>query len=182
MASRLEAATKQYGVALLVSGALHDIFTDEIKMLCREIDTVTVKGSIVPVRFYTVDMDFDGMHEKKDRFQGVEIKEKKKIRDGEKKTLLQKIDSGKRSTWDLFSRDKDFKELRRHYDRHFTKKFNEGYRKYIQGDWATAEDLLSQCLKMNPKDGPTLTLKSFIEELNGTPPTTWKGFRELTEK
>jgi class 3 adenylate cyclase len=46
MASRLEAATKQYGVPLLISGALHDIFTDDIKLLCREIDTVTVKGSI----------------------------------------------------------------------------------------------------------------------------------------
>ena len=92
MASRLEAATKQYGVPILVSGALHDIFTDEIKLLCREIDTVTVKGSIVPVRFFTVDMDFEGLHEKKDRFQGVEMKAKKKIRDGEKKLLLSKID------------------------------------------------------------------------------------------
>jgi len=46
MASRLEAATKQYGVALLISGSLFDICTDDIKLLCREIDTVTVKGSI----------------------------------------------------------------------------------------------------------------------------------------
>lgn len=46
MSSRLEAATKQYGVAILVSGALHDIFTEDIKLLCREVDTVTVKGSI----------------------------------------------------------------------------------------------------------------------------------------
>jgi class 3 adenylate cyclase len=46
MAARLEAATKQYGVPLLVSGALHDCFSEDIKMLCREIDTVTVKGSI----------------------------------------------------------------------------------------------------------------------------------------
>lgn len=45
MASRLEAATKQYGVSLLVSGSLHDVFSDEIKKICREIDTVTVKGS-----------------------------------------------------------------------------------------------------------------------------------------
>lgn len=31
MASRLEAATKQYGVALLISGVLYEILTDEIK-------------------------------------------------------------------------------------------------------------------------------------------------------
>ncbi len=57
MASRLEAATKQYGVNLLLSDAMHNIFTDEIKMLCREIDCVTVKGSIVPVKLFTVDID-----------------------------------------------------------------------------------------------------------------------------
>ena len=81
MASRLEAATKQYGVPLLVSGALHDVFTEEIKMLCREIDTVTVKGSLQPVRLFTVDLDFEGLHEKRDRFQGVDLRQKKKIRD-----------------------------------------------------------------------------------------------------
>lgn len=67
MAARLEAATKQYGVCLLVSGAMHDIFSDEIKKVCREIDTVTVKGSIVPIRLFTVDIDFENLSEKQDR-------------------------------------------------------------------------------------------------------------------
>lgn len=61
MAARLEAATKQYGVPLLISGALHDCFSEDIKMLCREIDTVTVKGSIQPMRLFTVDMEFEQM-------------------------------------------------------------------------------------------------------------------------
>jgi len=81
MASRLEAATKQYGVPILVSGALYDIFTDNIKMLCREIDTVTVKGSIQPVRLFTVDVDFERLHEKKFKLEHYNIKEKRKIRD-----------------------------------------------------------------------------------------------------
>lgn len=46
MSSRLEAATKQYGVNLLISGALFDILTRDVKSLCREVDTVTVKGSV----------------------------------------------------------------------------------------------------------------------------------------
>lgn len=70
MASRLEAATKQYGVALLISGNLHDICSEEIKKVCREVDTVTVKGSLIPIRLFTVDIDFDGLAEKKDRLQG----------------------------------------------------------------------------------------------------------------
>ena len=143
MAARLEAATKQYGVALLISGALHDIFTDDIKLLCREIDTVTVKGSIQPMRLFTVDINFDNMKSKNDRFSNKTIKEKKTLRDKEKKILLTKIENGSKTTWDVYSRDKDFKELRRSYDKVFVKKFNDAYRKYIQGDWATAEDLFS---------------------------------------
>jgi len=122
------------------------------------------------------------MEPKVDRFMGLSIKDKKAQKDKEKKILLKKIEIGATTTWEIFARDKDFKELRRNYDKVLTKKFSEAYRKYISGDWATAEDLFSQCLKINPKDGPTLTLKSYIEELNGIPPNTWKGYRELTEK
>mmetsp|Transcript_16748 Transcript_16748/g.25818 ORF Transcript_16748/g.25818 Transcript_16748/m.25818 type:complete len:225 (+) Transcript_16748:1941-2615(+) len=46
MASRLEAATKQFGTEILVSGALRDILSDDFQAIMREIDTVTVKGSI----------------------------------------------------------------------------------------------------------------------------------------
>ena len=67
MASRLEAATKQYGVALLISGSLHDIFSEPIKKICREVDTALVKGSLVPMRLFTVDINFEGLAEKKDR-------------------------------------------------------------------------------------------------------------------
>ena len=143
---------------------------------------MTVKGSKQPIRLFTVDINFEGLEEKKDRLNGLALHAKKKIRDQEKKDLLGRIDKGLKSTWDLFSTDKDFKELRKTYDKYFAKKFTDAYQKYIKGDWATAEDIFSQCLRMNPKDGPTLTLKAFIEELNGTPPTNWQGFRELTEK
>ena len=45
IASRLEAATKQYGVMILVSGEHRDMMTEEMQGLLREIDRVTVKGS-----------------------------------------------------------------------------------------------------------------------------------------
>ena len=95
---------------------------------------------------------------------------------------MDKINNGKQTTYNLFSNDKDFKALRHNYDRHFSKKFQEAYKCYIKGDWATAEDLFSQCLKIKPKDCPSLTLKAYIEELNGAAPNSWQGFRELTSK
>ena len=57
MASRLEAATKQFGVQLLVSGSLYQILTPKCQSYLRHIDTVTVKGSSEPVSLYTCDVD-----------------------------------------------------------------------------------------------------------------------------
>ena len=46
MASRLEAATKQFGVLTLFSGPIVDLMTPPNKKYLRRIDRVTVKGSI----------------------------------------------------------------------------------------------------------------------------------------
>jgi len=56
MAARLEAATAQFGTLLLISGPLHDIMSNEMQACCREIDKVTVKGSIKPMRLFTIDI------------------------------------------------------------------------------------------------------------------------------
>ena len=49
MAARLEAATRQFGVKMLVSGALVKFVSPKVREVMRHIDTVTVKGSVVPV-------------------------------------------------------------------------------------------------------------------------------------
>ena len=61
MASRLEAATKQFGTEILISGALRDILSNDFQKILREIDTVTVKGSIQPVRLFIVDVCIDNL-------------------------------------------------------------------------------------------------------------------------
>jgi class 3 adenylate cyclase len=59
MASRLEAATKQFGVNLLISEDLYEVLTDGLKKFCRNIDRVTVKGSEKPLKLYTIDLAYD---------------------------------------------------------------------------------------------------------------------------
>jgi len=49
MASRLEAATKQFGVQLLISGQLFIVLTESAQQHMRQIDRVTVKGSVEPL-------------------------------------------------------------------------------------------------------------------------------------
>jgi class 3 adenylate cyclase len=58
MASRLEAATKQFGVPMLVSGQLFSIMTPQSQQYMRMIDRVTVKGSIEPLDLYTCDVEY----------------------------------------------------------------------------------------------------------------------------
>jgi class 3 adenylate cyclase len=59
MASRLEAATKQFGVDFLLSEDLYDVLTAEMKKFCRNIDRVTVKGSEKPIKLYAVDLNYE---------------------------------------------------------------------------------------------------------------------------
>lgn len=61
MAARLEAATKQFGTEILISGDLFDILSEYFQGICREIDTVTVKGSIKPIRLFTIDVCIEDM-------------------------------------------------------------------------------------------------------------------------
>lgn len=67
MASRLEAATKQFGLDLLISESLYDLLTPGLQTYCRNIDRVTVKGSKKPLRLYTIDMNYDNISSPSDK-------------------------------------------------------------------------------------------------------------------
>lgn len=58
MASRLEAATKQFGVPILISGEIVEQMTPKCRKYVRMIDRVTVKGSIEPLDLYTCDVEY----------------------------------------------------------------------------------------------------------------------------
>lgn len=61
ISARLEAATRQYGVSILISGELQEILNEPFKEITRLIDIVTVKGSAVPMKFYTVNLKLDAL-------------------------------------------------------------------------------------------------------------------------
>lgn len=57
MSMRLEGATKHFGVPLLISNALHKVFTRKTKGYCRQVDYCTMQGNEQPVKLYTIDVD-----------------------------------------------------------------------------------------------------------------------------
>jgi len=56
MASRLMAATKQYGVTILVSEHFFSMLSTRVQDLMRKVDRVTVKGSNQPIDLWTYDV------------------------------------------------------------------------------------------------------------------------------
>lgn len=56
LASRLDAATKQYGTNVLMSGDFVSLLRPGVQSLCRQVDRVTVKGSNKPMDLYTLDL------------------------------------------------------------------------------------------------------------------------------
>ena len=183
MAARLEAATKQFGTTLLISGHLRDILSDPMQAICREIDKVTVKGSIKPMRFFTIDHQVDDLEKTHDPLFTKRIPEKKSIRDKMRKDLFNRLESGTTTTWEEFSNDHEFIELRKNVDPQFELDFADAYKYYLEGDWATAGDKIAKLYEKRPYDGPTESLNKVINiRAQRKCPDDWKGFRPLTSK
>ncbi|CAD8196025.1 unnamed protein product [Paramecium octaurelia] len=193
MASRLEAATKQFGALILVSGILKQYLTEECQKQMRMIDIVTVKGSIVPLELHTIDMSIKNLQSKikglRDKFDVSQMtqKESKKFRvlnRFKREDLMKKVQNNQVSVTDLFSTDDELAAAREPYTQVFYETWKIGFDQYIKGSWGDAQQTFQKTLSMIPehKDGPSNTLLEVIHSCGGKAPKDWKGFRELTEK
>ncbi|EGR34324.1 hypothetical protein IMG5_016400 [Ichthyophthirius multifiliis] len=187
MASRLETATKQYGVPLLISSDLYDVFSDTMQILARNIDKVTVKGSTRPIGLYTIDLFCDDIQESKYPDQNM-AKYDKNIQSQLKKQdvidIMESVLSGE-SQWDAnvyFESNKDLRLSFQQRNSYFIEVFNEAFQNYIKGEWGLCQNILIKAKEINPNDGPTMTLLNFIGEYGFQAPEGWQGYRELNEK
>jgi len=175
MAARLEAATKQFGTPLLLTSDFANILTPNTKAKCRQIDKVTVKGSIQPIGLCTYDVDLT-----KFTFDPEDPLYKK-----EPKHFSE---SFKRIYDDEFEENPDITTVRG-YTQDFLDKFGKGYQHYLDGKWKEARTALEEVSKMRTdahgatiEDGPTMSLLRVMAEFDFQAPSTWRGYRELTEK
>ncbi|KDO29474.1 hypothetical protein SPRG_06013 [Saprolegnia parasitica CBS 223.65] len=162
MAARLENATGQFQVPMLISEWFMDELSPFAKTHCRKIDRVTVKGSEIPMDLWTFDIgnysiDCDPIVDP----NGVQMP-----LDYEKNDILPRLQEG--------------------IPRAFFSTFKEGMQAYLDGDWAKAHALLSTAYETY-RDGPTNVLLTILRTESADPngyacPTWWKGFRPLTEK
>jgi len=179
MASRLEAATKQYGVPLLFSGDLHQYLSLGMKACSRQVDRVTVKGSVKPIDLYTVDMDVEGILPGKDK-SDLHSRVKQNIQKNKKLRMQYLFNEG--TAVSLLETDKDLQYILRNHNPEFNENFNSGFESYLSGEWSIAKKKFARCLEMIPEDGPTKNIVSYLEEHDYISPEEWEGYRILTEK
>lgn len=181
ISARLEAATKQYGVYFLISGELFDMCSEDIQCICRLIDIVAVKGSIKPIRLYTVDVNIYRLPvdnkvknpSVKRRFE--KLQEEKDIIHAEGKrqgNLVQYV----------LEKPAFKKLLKLKRPKEFLPIFKSAIDDYIKGDWRESGRKFEKCMELDSHDGPTKTLYEYIKGENFTAPSDWEGFRSLTSK
>lgn len=156
MASRLEAATKQYGSPILMSHHFANSLSPAAHRFCRRIDRVTVKGSKDPVDVYTFDVtdipDYLGVRNKFARARA------------------------------HFDSDPNVAYLQKSIERTFFAIFERGVELYLNGNWQDSVESLEQAMALKNNDGPCQTLLRVMRAHNCTAPADWHGVRALTEK
>jgi class 3 adenylate cyclase len=183
MAARLEAATKQFGVPMLVSGSLRNLCSSDAKACLRHIDRVTVKGSKEPMDLYTVDVDIKNLIPSPPDSEQFDRKRRKVLGKIKRDKLRKQAYHGVIQVSSLISTDEDLINMRKTVSVSFITAFSKAFKLYIAGKWPESKAGLEECLRLRGEsDGPTNTLLEVIESNDGVAPSDWRGYRELTEK
>ena len=134
MASWLESNTKDYGVALLISGEFFDLLTPEIKKHCRKIDVLGTPGTPAPLRVYTPhisDKAFEFPKQEPLKQHVLKTKECYTF----KKLLKNEIAAGKYVGPSLFENDIDVRLLTCRNNLEFIEIFDKAFVAFEKGDW-----------------------------------------------
>jgi hypothetical protein len=171
-----------YGVPLLMSQAVADLCTKDLKAEFRLIDKVVIQGSREPVELHSVDLDYLALEvdsevwkqpvwNSQQRFHSRQILEQKK----------ESLWDEKLSMASIFLSSPDIQLMRRRYTVEFMQLFYMGYQNYSQGEWATAQRmLLGTNTMLGCKDGPSGALLRFMEHPHGfRAPEGWLGVHPL---
>jgi hypothetical protein len=169
ISARLEAGTRQYGVSILISGELQEILSDPMKDITRLIDIATVKGSAIPMKFYTINLKQTAVTEEQAPFIGMTAKQKKSMWSEARKELKSTLFEGITSTQDLLLDDENIQAMLREDNSNnpeFKREYSAAFDKYIAGKWEEAMLIFKKCRDLNPEDGPVRTLIHYMEQYN----------------
>jgi class 3 adenylate cyclase len=185
ISSRLEAATKHYGVPLLISHPVYNCLSNRTKAYCRQIDRVTLKGSEEPIGLYTIDIDAENVVRRPSLGSApaltlgskLGVKDMENLSPHELKNLYLQEDF-------YFNIETLVPKVKQHSlrDDNFDGAFRKAIKSYLDGKWNQAYEQLQNCLLLRPNDGPTQNILEYIKSYGKNSPPQWNGVRNLTEK
>ncbi len=182
ISARLETATRQFGLSLLISGPLYNLFSDDMKHVCRFVDCVYVKGSEQPLDLYTIDVNLNLKPQENKNIVILGNKEKRKRYADRKETFQREVEIMKSATRLIFQKSSYLELLKAGKTEEFYSIWDEGIAFYKKGDFKNAGDKFKRCLQLDKTDGPAKTLLKYFENCNFKAPNNWIGVRELTSK
>ncbi|GMH68955.1 hypothetical protein TL16_g05047 [Triparma laevis f. inornata] len=176
MSARMEAASRQFGVAILMTERFHELMSTPAQEACRRLDIVTVKGSAEPMPIYTYDT-----------FQNQTFPELMAPKGTGLSLITVLKKQAENYTVEEWNKDQDLQQLRILATADFNKKFKEGIDAYLASNWSKARMVLEECDKMmkdndHGGDGPSRTILNYMRNRAWICPPDWQGFRPLTSK
>jgi hypothetical protein len=204
MATSLEAATKHYGVTVLMSEALVRTCTPELSRNLRPVDRVRFQGAKLPTRLFTVDLDGEALapwaedvsmatrrasfssHVSPTRIGG--LCSAYTAQAGAEQHRLDETKLGKLSdayqVHEVLARDVHLQRMRAAYPIEFFQAFETGYLNYEAGEWDVASQLFQRTKDMlrcghgahSIVDGPSSVLLAYMRGFNCAAPADWPGF------
>ena len=195
LSARLEAATKQFDVPILISERFVNACGTRVANKCRQIDRVVVKGSEEPMGVFT----FDVAHDAAPAPDATEDPLFRRNGNGDQRNGFSESleTSHAAQSHSFFKYDDEFAEhpdlvaMRRGVTEEFLEKFKDAFALYERGRWAEAAEALRPAAagawrrdgKGRPvEDGPAKALLRHMEACAFQAPADWRGFRALTEK
>jgi len=195
IASRLDAATMEYGVQILLSEPLVRSCTQAFARNFRPVDNVKLQGSTTAIRLFAVDLVSDMLpvesqsQSQQRHVAGLHRYEERLRREKIKTGLLQRS----YEVAAVFQSDRHVQRMRQLFHIGFFQEFEKGYLNYEAGEWGIAATVLSRTRRMlwtsgvcGPpgawEDGPSRVLLEYMATFDNKAPPGWRGWRELREK
>mmetsp|Transcript_23680 Transcript_23680/g.55238 ORF Transcript_23680/g.55238 Transcript_23680/m.55238 type:complete len:1002 (-) Transcript_23680:128-3133(-) len=182
IAGSAEGATSAYGVSLIATDSVWVRLSRRMRVKCRVIDRVIIRGSKVPLDLYGFDLDYMCLKVRRrrvtlawnprQRFRARQLLEVEKNNHvGEGVELA-----------DEFDKHYDLGQMRNIFTTEFLHRFNMGFLNYVHGEWQVARRVLSQTrMMLGVQDGPSCALLRFMQSYDYEAPDTWDGVHYLDE-
>ena len=177
LAKKIQSLNLMYATNLLMTDVFYQCLDIKAQQICRNIDTIMLPGNVEPFDLYTFDLsevslpDFKRMNVNDDEYKI----ENRKPGD----PIIIGVSNMECEVHQLFGIDHDVLGMLKSISSYFNSSFSAGLDCYKKGQWQDALLAIAKALGEKPLDGPSESLKKFIEDNGTKPPDNWQGYRLL---